>query len=366
MLSSFWGGHISPETEARPETPSNEAARTIGLPVYEIATVQEEQTARLVEQEPQDKFGFSDQIELIRRRLTDEVRDSVEKELKRRYSWIGIVAIVLTSGGLVLWVKNALFDARVKLESAQEVQKAATLKVSKAAESADQIQQRVIDVETKATEASNSINRTIRQAAAVRKDLSEISTANLGVSEKLRSDFDALTGVVNTLVATQPQLGKQITELRNSTMSIKADIDMHRTRAELAKYDVVIFPFRSALELSEELRREGFSTRFADFAIMGESATATRNHANISFPADMPVEIAFQIFNACQKHSYFEKPIRALTIGHLSETILIRISEELVGGVTVYGSEKINSLDDFEDFWERLLEEARPVDYDDT
>jgi hypothetical protein len=39
-----------------------------------------------------------DELELQKRRLIDNVRESVEKELKKRYSWLGIMVLLITSG----------------------------------------------------------------------------------------------------------------------------------------------------------------------------------------------------------------------------------------------------------------------------
>jgi hypothetical protein len=60
--------------------------------------------------------------ELLRRQLTDDVRETVEKELKRRYTWLGLIAIIFTSGVITLIVDNLLKSAHIELHPAKKVQ----------------------------------------------------------------------------------------------------------------------------------------------------------------------------------------------------------------------------------------------------
>lgn len=52
----------------------------------------------------------NDKLELIQRRITDDVRAGVEAELKKKYSWLGVIVAALMGGGGVFIVNVAVKD----------------------------------------------------------------------------------------------------------------------------------------------------------------------------------------------------------------------------------------------------------------
>ncbi len=59
--------------------------------------------------------------ELLAKRLTESVRASVETELKRRYSWIAVIAVLLTSGVIVGVFNSVLLDTRVGFMATKKI-----------------------------------------------------------------------------------------------------------------------------------------------------------------------------------------------------------------------------------------------------
>ena len=62
-----------------------------------------------------------DEKELEQRRLTDEVRQTVERELKKRYSWIGLILAVVMGSLITLLVRQSLAGAEVQLKVTEKL-----------------------------------------------------------------------------------------------------------------------------------------------------------------------------------------------------------------------------------------------------
>ena len=138
--------------------------------------------------------------ELIELRLTERVRERVESDLKRRYMWLGIVALVFTSGTVTLIVNSFLLDARIKLETARSLQETTTQQLSKAAEKvtkfandAKKIEQTIgagaRTAEDKFSDLANRADRLANQMSVFSKD-------SFRVSQELRREVASLSKIL--------------------------------------------------------------------------------------------------------------------------------------------------------------------------
>ncbi len=93
-------------------------------------------------------------IELLEHRLRESLRTSVEADLKRKYSWLGIIGIFLTSGILVSLFNSVLNDTRVNLEVEKTLQQ--------------HVQKRYIEAEKK---INKIVNEAFQQKANVSYEL---------------------------------------------------------------------------------------------------------------------------------------------------------------------------------------------------
>ncbi len=76
--------------------------------------VRRHNNGRVTEMDPESR-------ELLERRLTESVRASVEAELKRHYSWIVVIAVLLTSGVIVGLFNSVLLGTRVSFMAMKEL-----------------------------------------------------------------------------------------------------------------------------------------------------------------------------------------------------------------------------------------------------
>lgn len=142
--------------------------------------------------------------ELVSRRLTDAVRESVEKELKRRYWWLGVITLVLTSGTVTLIVNAILADARLKLEIAQAVQEFSSDRINKASEAVEKLTERTAKVqsefEKRATDAEARFTGLADRGKSLADELSVSSENSLKAISDLQLQTDSLASILRDLI----------------------------------------------------------------------------------------------------------------------------------------------------------------------
>jgi hypothetical protein len=142
--------------------------------------------------------------ELISRRLTDAVRESVEKELKRRYWWLGLITLIVTSGTVTLIVNAILADARLKLETARAVQELSTDRINKASEEVGKLTEKTAKVqaefEKRATDAEARFTGLAARGKKLADEFSVSSENSLKVTSDLRIQTDKLAIILRELI----------------------------------------------------------------------------------------------------------------------------------------------------------------------
>lgn len=242
-----------------------------------------------------------DQVELIRRRLTDEVREHVEKDLRRRYSWLGLIAVILTSGVVTLIVNQALTDARVKLAAAEEVQKQNSTSLAEAIQEAGELTNRFSSAEKKfqatAEKAERRLNEVSEEANALTKTVSDVSTIGFQLSEDVRRDVERLSNIVESLVAegersqerTQ-ELEAQLSSVRKSLTTARIGISTATARAELAQFPVRVTDIQGAERLIDFLKNAGFSV-----SLFTNTIITIKTARGIVIDSDMPADVAREL-----------------------------------------------------------------------
>src|SRR6266496_2528324 len=146
-----------------------------------------------------------DNIELIERRLTEKVREAVKKELKRRYWWLGIITLVLSSGTITLIVNSILTDARLKLETARAVQELSTDRINKASDKVAELTDKTTKIQTefekRAQDAEARFTGLSDKAKSLGEEVSNSSTRALSVALGLQDQLARLNGVVQQMAA---------------------------------------------------------------------------------------------------------------------------------------------------------------------
>ena len=194
-----------------------------------------------------------DTAELVERRLTDKVRESVEKELKRRYWWLGVITLVLTSGTVTLIVNAIMIDARLKLETARAVQEMSSDRINKAADEVAKLMDRTAkvqaDFEKRAQEAEARFNGLNDKAKALGEEVSMSSKRALAVSSDLQMQLAALGDIVRTLVvqpSASPRTGDSLALAFDSIQKQKKSSETKISEAE-SKSDKFLAKFRSVI-----------------------------------------------------------------------------------------------------------------------
>lgn len=155
--------------------------------------------------------------ELERRRLTDEVRQTVERELKKRYSWIGLILAVVMGSLITLLVRQSLSGAEVQLKVTEKL--------------SERVNDQLVDLE--------------QRAKSLGQHLADVTEQSLRFSDDLRTQINEQNNVVaglnTSIIALQEKssgvrskdtfggkIGKIGTALKRSEDDIKAAIEQTR------------------------------------------------------------------------------------------------------------------------------------------
>jgi hypothetical protein len=181
------------------------------------------------------------------------VRESVEKELKRRYWWLGVITLVLTSGTVTLVVNAILADARLKLETARAVQELSTDRINKASEDVAKLAEKTAKIqsefEKRAADAEARFSGLATRGKFLAEELSGSTERTLKVASDLKTQIDALAVVVRD-IAQEPAISaakrlatlSKVDEIQRSLNSSGASIVNATTTVENFQKD-----FRSVM-----------------------------------------------------------------------------------------------------------------------
>ena len=208
-----------------------------------------------------------DDVELLRRRLTEQVSEAVEKDLKRQYAWLGFVALAVTSGALVALVMQALSTAQVELAAAKTVQQQVTSRLSEAAETVETSARAIQAMEQTAESVDGRITALVNRANTG----SDLNTQGFRISETLRDDLAQLSGVVMELAQRQDESDSTIRDLASQAGSLVAGlsdtagrISYEADRAAKSRYPVRVYGASDVAGFQDGLGQLGFTVASVD------------------------------------------------------------------------------------------------------
>ena len=217
-----------------------------------------------------------DKRELAERRLVEKIYEAVEHRLVRRYSIFGAIAAIVVGSLVTLVVKDILYDARVKLETAERLQALVSKQLADASSEAKRLTEMTETSINAFSEAEREVQERFEelglQAERLTADLAKSADLGLGFTNELRSEVDQLTRIVAELVSDQIVSDEIRKDLEEKVGSVKAalagsgeEIVSARTVAELIKYPVEVRSFDGKMpdrdDFISQLQEYGFSTQ---------------------------------------------------------------------------------------------------------
>lgn len=160
-----------------------------------------------------------DQFEFEKLKLIKSVRQAVEQELKRRYSWIGLgLAVIMGSLG-TLTVDRILKRTEISLAESHTIQKMATENLGAVILRSEQFAKQ-FELYQKEIAGLNEIARSIAG------QLEQTTVSNLKYSSELRDDISSLNAVVQLLAPEHaPKIKEDITKIDVRLKESKVSMD---------------------------------------------------------------------------------------------------------------------------------------------
>lgn len=243
--------------------------------------------------------------DLYRRKIADEIRDDVESGLRKKYTWLGLLAIFLSGGGVLLLVNNVLSGAQTNVAVAEALQKRSL----KTLDEIDTSLKKIVRVE-------GDIEQINRKAASAEQKFSAIedfSKSGLGVSETLKQEISKLNQIVATLARTSLPKSAETdavlsiaAEIDKALAGSKLDIDRATQKIEYARFPVEIRDFKEAPQVAQkliaELRQRGYTTGYYR---RGEFDEKIDRNKTIAIGKNVPAEIAIPVIKAAAEAAAF-------------------------------------------------------------
>ena len=112
--------------------------------------------------------GNDELTELYERRVAEKIGSRIETTLRKRYTWLGFIAIFLTGGGATLLADRVLSDARFQAKQAEKINKKSEILLDEISKSTAEVQRtidRVNTLEAKASELSERLKKGLKVLA---------------------------------------------------------------------------------------------------------------------------------------------------------------------------------------------------------
>ena len=297
----------------------------------------------------------TDETELIRRRLVEDVRKEVVAELKRLYAWMGIVATVAVSGVLYVAVWAALADARVKLESSHSVNDLLSTRLADAVNQAEQLRSQSVilvrDFQEAKDRAATRMNDLSARAEELVHKVSTAERGNLVISDDLQKQITQLNSVVERFVTTTTDSGADSTDMLETIRNVEMasdrtskGIEAAIKRSEFVKYPIYLRRLPGSIALEEDLRSLGF--RVHDLGPPSSGAVPTSYDA-ILIGRDVPKEVAATVLRTAKLHLAF---LRFVAEGDRPEEIDIGFPEDEIRerGLQAWSDEDLSFVDELD------------------
>ena len=133
--------------------------------------------------------------ELVGRQLADDVGARIEKQLQKRYAWLGVAVALLTGGLGTLIVKTTITDAVATIKVQEKLQERFTNQlegIEDTVRASSELAKNLADLEIRIQDAA-------RKEGVLNTRLSNASTTTLSVSASLQDQIDGLRIVVEEL-----------------------------------------------------------------------------------------------------------------------------------------------------------------------
>lgn len=160
----------------------------------------------------------NDTFELALERLTEEVRNTLEVELKKRYVSMAIIAVVLMAGIFFLVDSLILSNARAELESAKRAQQSVSQKLDGTVKNTEKYAKLVTEAqmqfEQDMTDASQMMTALSRKADAFQKEVKAVTDSSLlalaEVVDELKNVSDILEKTISHQMKENPETAETI------------------------------------------------------------------------------------------------------------------------------------------------------------
>jgi hypothetical protein len=258
----------------------------------------------------------SDERELLYRRISDEVRKSVESELAKRYLWLGFVVAAITGTLVTLSVRVLFTDASIELEASKKIQEDTTGRLLAATEASELLVRKTSAQIAKFERTGQSVETRMRslgdQAASLSKKLAEQSKTNLQISADLGEHVSQLTTIVQTL-SSRANLSREEHEIvANQLNAVQAalgksesGIEAAELRAERSKYHIGVRQLPGVDPLISRLEAIGYSVE--RFQPDPSDSFPQTTYEAILVGAEIPFSDAIQILSIVrQAHPSFK------------------------------------------------------------
>jgi len=211
-----------------------------------------------------------DRRELEERRVTEGVQARVERELLRRYSWVGLVVAALTGGTITLLVKASVDDAlkstRMNVAAAEALQ----ARSSKSLDALDTALSRMKTLEdkqreltTQALEAQKTLRELQTMDATLRHDQYLSAADVLKITEKLDERINVLNTDLHGLAQAHGATMNQPAHTAPTTPS-GPSIKIALERATKRQYPISISRLPRSEQLVAVLTEQGYSASIYD------------------------------------------------------------------------------------------------------
>lgn len=169
-----------------------------------------------------------DKLELERRRMTDEVTESVEKSLRKRYTWLAIIVSFMIGGGVATIIDNLTASAQKKLfdteRALDEIQ--VLLKTGRAS----------IDSLKDMSEKSRQVKEDLESLNQARESSFSAAEASLEEIEKLKPRVEELINAVNKLAKKEQISDIQLASSKSPSNNVQAALQ----RTKLGRYGIFL------------------------------------------------------------------------------------------------------------------------------
>jgi len=220
---------------------------------------------------PEDKY------ELERRRLADAVSESVEKELKKRYSWIGIALAVAAFVGGATIIRGLTKDLEVQIELGKttltEIKTNATATADEANKLAAQthdmlgnLDEQLAQISTQVTERTTEIDQLFASKKSTLDNLSQTSQQLEDFGKRL----DNLTSIVESLAKqssadTSKEVAATLDTLKQQQISLAKAVTVTSNQIQRSQYSIYVHYLKRdetgktiGAELSDYLAKNGY------------------------------------------------------------------------------------------------------------